>query len=514
MNLLTDPLLRVQTDKGLQHMSLPTLMAALGRDEVNHLVGIQCHQEGAFHVFICYLGGAILARCGDNDPVQSEAYWREGMRMLAGKAGDDAWKLVVNDLSKPAFMQPPLPKSDHERLKLLADLPDAMDLLATAKNHDVKKERAMHPEVDEWFYALLSLQTMSGFFGRDNPGISRMNSGFGNRLIVELIRNNRPGSRWRDAVVRLFQHRQVVLSGAYGYDPQGLVLVWLELWDGQYSIPLSSLDPFYIEICRRVRLRGNGTISHADVVPSPSNRIDAKELKGVVGDAWLPIDQTSKDKLDRAYTISARGLTADVMQRLVFSEDLIMTAMQKPLNSWQGQMSLTASVLVRGQGTTDGYYERTVSIPPAVQPRIFGPVEQRDPFASLSRQAIEYAGTMLYKVLRPAIFCYLEGAPETLQFRDSAKAWWVRYARRFEALWSDEYFNWLWSVPNNFDQLPVLKEWVLCLRDYALAVLREAQEAMPGHVGRYYRTRIQSERLFWGAYYKKDNFPFMKEEDA
>jgi len=59
----------------------------------------------------------------------------------------------------------------------------------------------------------------------------------------------------RDAVVRLLDYRQTVLTDAYGFDPQGLMLVWLEMWDGRTSLPLSRLDPFYIEICRRIRLR-------------------------------------------------------------------------------------------------------------------------------------------------------------------------------------------------------------------------------------------------------------------
>jgi len=61
-------------------------------------------------------------------------------------------------------------------------------------------------EVNVWAYALISLQTMSGYYGRGNRGISRM----------------------RVSIVR------------------------------------------------------------ADSVPAKNDRIAAKDLKGVVGDAWLP----------------------------------------------------------------------------------------------------------------------------------------------------------------------------------------------------------------------------------
>ncbi len=109
MNLLTDPLLRVRTEQDLEYLNLPALLARLGKNEVSHLVGIQRHQHDPFHVFLCYLAGAVLARDGSSNPVQSEDFWREGLLRLAGNAGYEAWQLVSDDDSRPAFMQPPLP---------------------------------------------------------------------------------------------------------------------------------------------------------------------------------------------------------------------------------------------------------------------------------------------------------------------------------------------------------------------------------------------------------------------
>ena len=178
-NLLTEPVLRVVTNQGKRRMNLPELMSALGRDEIHHYEGIQRHQEDAFHVFLSYLSGAILVRCNLTDPVQNEEFWRQGMRGLTQGIGDDAWCLVVNDLTRPAFMQPPLPLEDHEKLKpmendrTIAQAVDAMDVLVTSKNHDVKKAKAVLPELDSWFYTLISMQTMSGYFGRGRYGISR-----------------------------------------------------------------------------------------------------------------------------------------------------------------------------------------------------------------------------------------------------------------------------------------------------------------------------------------------------
>ncbi len=63
-----------------------------------------------------------------------------------------------------------------------------------------------------------------------------MNSGAGNRSVVEVMRDRTPGQRWIDAVTRLLDHRRHVLEGPFGYDPEGLVLVWLEPWDGNTPI--------------------------------------------------------------------------------------------------------------------------------------------------------------------------------------------------------------------------------------------------------------------------------------
>ncbi|MGI6609734.1 MAG: type I-E CRISPR-associated protein Cse1/CasA [Limnochordia bacterium] len=513
MNLLSNPVFRAQTPSGLVTMTLPALMTALGRDEVEHLVGIQRHQEDAFHVFLCYLAGAILARRGDSDPLQSEDYWLAGLRELAEPVGDEAWTLVVEDAARPAFMQPPLPAADQARLKPIEPLEyatDALDLLPTAKNHDVKWARVTRPQKDEWVYALVSLQTMSGFLGRGNYGISRMNSGFGNRAVVELVRSPRPGRRWCDAITRLLDHRAEVLAGPYGYDAQGLVLIWLEPWDGKTSLPLATLDPFYIEICRRVRLKDHDRI-YAEVVPTEAMRIASQDLKGVVGDAWVPVDLSAAD--DKALTMPAHGVTAGMLRRLIFSEDLRLTPLQRPGPSWEGSVWLSLSVMIRGQGTTEGFHEELIPIPAPARLRIFGSSARRAPLADLSKAAIDFAGAMQRGVLRPAVFSFLEGGPDTINYdSDSAQAWWTRYARRFEALWSVEYFPWLWSVPEAFDSGQILREWAQRLSKHALRVLREAQEAMPEREGRRYRARVQSDRVFWGALYSENNFPFLREE--
>ena len=78
---------RVLTEAGPEEVSLPTLLELFGEDAVRQLVGIQRYQADAFHVFLAYLGGAVLARRGDTSPVQAADYWRTGLMELAGLSG-------------------------------------------------------------------------------------------------------------------------------------------------------------------------------------------------------------------------------------------------------------------------------------------------------------------------------------------------------------------------------------------------------------------------------------------
>lgn len=512
MNLLTDPLLRVTERRRMETKSLPALLAALGRDDVDSLPGLQKHQEDSWHVFLCYLGAAILSRKGDIQPGQDEAYWESGLRLLAGDAGDAAWCLVTQNPGRPAFMQPPLPEEDHLRLKPKAMTPDELDVLVTAKNHDVKSSRAKDAHPDEWIYALVNLQTMSGYMGRGNFGIARMNSGFGNRMIVELTRSDRMGVRWRDAIPRLLSHRERVLQEAYNYDAKGLVLVWTVPWDGATTLPLPKLDPFFVEVCRRVRLTEDLGYLVANDVPCAHERIDSKHLLGVVGDPWLPVDLGLQDKAagPKALTVSAQGLTVEMVRRLVFGDRLHLSDLQRPVPEWgPSDLWLTASVLVRGQGKTEGFFTETVRIPQAVRPRLFGPPDVREDLVTLSKSGIE-AAAKVGRVLRQAMITYLEGGQAATD-HTTIDVWWQYVSRRFESAWRSEYFPWLWEFANVADRFSAEVTWVELLRDMALLVMREAERSMPRRAGRLYRSQVEAERTFYGMLYSQKYFPWMRE---
>lgn len=259
-----------------------------------------------------------------------------------------------------------------------------------------------------------------------------------------------------------------------------------------------------MEICRRVRLRGNPVAAFG--IPSDGNRIEAKQLKGNVGDAWLPIDCADEAK---ALTLSAQGWTPELLRRLLFEENLRLTPLQNPLPEIEGPVWLVTSALVRGQGTTDGFHERRLPIPSAVRRRLFGS-GSRASLQNLSKSAIELAGTIQNRVLKPAVFTYIQGGADKVKFDDdTAQAIWPRFAQGFGILWSDAFFPWLWSVPEPIDEQAALRDWGLKLKKFALSVLREVETAMPGHAGRAYKAKVAAERVFYAGINK--HFPLLKE---
>ena len=130
--------------------------------------------------------------------------------------------------------------------------PDDLDLLATAKNHDVKSSIASHSDLDDWLFSLVSLQTMSGYLGAGKP--SHRTDEW--RLLVASLlgvdacrrRGGRSlGSRHpsddRSREMPCWKSSRTTSS------PKAeSALLWLESWDGLNSARIGDLDPYFIEV--------------------------------------------------------------------------------------------------------------------------------------------------------------------------------------------------------------------------------------------------------------------------
>lgn len=318
-NFLLDNVFGTQRPTGERlSLSLPAVLQALGQGEVESFTGVQRHQADAFHMFLCYLAAAVLDRTGEADPVKDEAFWREGMRRLVGREDDDAWTLVVDDPTRPAFMQPPVPSSkDFSNYKPKAKTPDELDVLQTAKNHDLKGARVIRATAEHWALALISTQTMSGFLGRGNYGVCRMNGGFASRPCVGSYADLQPSYRWQEDVARLMGRLTELLQPPWQYRRDGYPLLWLKPWDGQKGLGLDALHPFFIEVCRLIRMVATGDAVVAVGKPSGAARITvSKETAGNVGDPWIPL----KRKGQAALTASARGFHPELLRDLVIAQ--------------------------------------------------------------------------------------------------------------------------------------------------------------------------------------------------
>ena len=143
----------------------------------------------------------------------------------------------------------------------------------------------------------------------------------------------------------------------------GLALTWLRAWDTDSPLRMSELDPFFIEVCRRVRLTVTAAGRLAALSrPANTPRVDAKALKGNLGDPWVPINLGKANP--SALTVSGNGFDYRLAQRILFGQDLLKPLALKPLPEEKDQdTEVHMAVLVRGQGKTEGLHERVIPLP-------------------------------------------------------------------------------------------------------------------------------------------------------
>ncbi|MHC0053655.1 hypothetical protein [Actibacterium sp. D379-3] len=355
-DLLHDPL--IQGDHGWH--SLPGLLAAMARGAVGSFPALRPHQRPAWHMFLVQLAVLALDNAGRKDLPLDEDSWRAALRGLTAAFPDDEpWHLLVADHSQPAFLQPP----DPGGLKW-SDVatPDALDMLITSRNHDVKREIGRHAAPQDWILALVSLQTMEGFGGAGNYGIARMNGGSSSRVLLGLApalagsARVDPSAWWARDVTLLLGRRQGL---------SGKTLLWLDPWPEGRSLDLAALDPMFIEICRRIRLiERDGRIA-ALRSTSKAARVAGKQALGNTGDPWAPIHIAEGKSL----TLGDQDWTHEMLVRLLFKAE---PEWQVPLLARAGAgedatpMLLVAEAFARGNSKTDGFKSRVVPIPKAM----------------------------------------------------------------------------------------------------------------------------------------------------
>lgn len=500
MNLLCTSMLQTRGSVEIQRLTLPGVFAALMRNEVESFPALRPHQRHAWHAFLVQVGALALHAKERSDPPLDEESWALLLRGLTPDfPKDEPWSLVAPP-DRPALLQPPIPSGNLGELKKVVATPDALDMLVTSKNHDLKAEVMVEAGADDWLFALVTLQTMEGFLGAGNYGISRMNGGFANRPALGIVPPGGLGAHVRRDIAQLLAMHDGAAE-ARGYATSGgLGLLWLKPWDGMTSLRPSELDPYYVEVCRRVRLveigsklsaRAGGSKA-ARVVPIPG---------GLTGDPWAPI-VTEKDGTSKVFTADASGFGYRRMVRLMFTGgDVTASPLQRvvPGDADEG-LVLLARALTRGQGKTEGYHERRVRLSKRVRRGMFG-TGDADRFAGAARDRVTIAGELQNRVLKPAILALLENGPDQVDYKDDgADRRAQRFLRRFDEHVDATFFPRLWDeLDDGADWHAVRAAWVADLVAFAQTLVEDADRGASKAFKRRYRARARAERMFFGA---------------
>lgn len=500
-NLLTEPVIPILLGPtATRSVSLPDLYVRLGRDSVHSFSGLAAHQAPAWYQFLVQLGALALHHGHRAEFPERAEEWLGLLTNLAPDHAATAWSLVESDPGKPALLQPPTARiSDY---KPYAPTPDALDVLVKAKNFDRKQSQAVDGPAHLWLYSLVNLQTTQGYSGRGQPGIARMNGGLSSRPLVDL----RPGARWGPRVVRgirmlLAQRAKVLRSVADGVyrSRGGLSLTWVRGWDDDTMLSLGELDPYFIEVCRRLRLVPTETNGIAAVArPAMKSRTDAKAFLGNLGDPWVPVNIGKSPPA--ALTVGAGGFDYRLAQRILLrSKEFRRPLALDLLSEERGRnVELHLAALVRGQGKTEGFHERVIALPAEVALDFGTPGDAGDSgddwsLAHLSERMVDLAGSAR-KVLRQAILVFLQG-PENPSFKKpDAGPLLSRFDRRVD----EAFFEHLFKAPDRGWETAETG-WQGFLKQSASASAEEAWESLSPPAARREKARVAAEGVLFGG---------------
>lgn len=505
-NVLRDSIVRVVSESaGAQNLSMPQIYAALMADDILSFCALRPHQRHGWHAFLVQLASLAMLKAGLSKPPVTASEWRTLLRGLTPEyAEDEAWQLANEDIFQPAFMQPPAKTSTRVNdYKSRVDTPDRLDILVTAKNHDLKASTALQAYPDDWLFALITLQTMGGFSGAGNYGISRMNGGFGSRTAFSLTPSLRPGSHVKRDIGALLARRQQIIDAVpvfHSQDISKIALLWTIPWDGLTgeTLTLDQLDPFYIEICRRVRLyRDAKGALYGLRAASKAARLAAKPFQGVVGDPWMPVNK----KAAKCLTLAKGGFTykriADYLSPDAWEKPLLFAPTSDELVS-QAPVMLVARGMVRGSGKTEGYYERIIPFRERTT-RALGNYAESVALGEIAQERIQNISTIA-GIVRHAILAFLAGGDPgkaSGEHRSRANLW----TRQLDKIVDTAFFEALqdeFAADVSDERSRIRVEWLNGILDSARKIVEAATYALPCPSIHRYRAQAIAQNLFEG----------------
>ncbi len=503
-NLLVDPVIRVRmADGSVRCLSLPELYAEMVADRVMAFPALRPHQRHAWHAFLCQLGAIALHRAELDEFPESADEWCSLLRGATPEYdGDQPWQLIVDEPGYPAFMQCPARDglSDYRGLKMS---PDDLDILVTSKNHDVKQTTATEAGLEDWLFALIDLQTMAGFLGAGNYQIARMNGGFSSRPSLGLApADGGPGAHLCFDIRRMLSGRDALLERYPDYfrrDP-GVALVWLEPWDGTDSLDLRDLDPYFIEICRRVRLMASDGKIAARTAASRCARTYAKMAGGDIGDFWTPVRATD----GKALSVSSVGFRYDRLSELVLDKETYRRPPAMQVTEEKGaRWRLVARGVAAGQGKTEGYHERVDIAFTTATVRALSRTDERDALARIAGEQIEEVQQVI-SALRFGIAVAASGGRDASELTKSHRSHAGPYARRLDSEADACFFpaleeRYAASTGADAEAVAACREaFARTLIRVAERLLDEAVESVPCPAIQRPRARARAASAYWG----------------
>jgi CRISPR system Cascade subunit CasA len=518
-NLLLDPIIRVRLHDGTDRLSLPEVYVALAADRVADFPALRAHQRHAWHALLCQLGALACLRAGLSAPPRDAEAWRAALRQLAPEHPDDAAFTLVTPPDRPGFLQAPISQSRVAELTSDWTTPDDADALVIARNHDLKLGQVADGEPEDWVFAMVTGQTMSGASAAGKAArywpISRMNSESGNRPAVSLRPPGGYGAHVMRDVRRLCALRDEALRHPAGFSESGIALVWLCPWDGTTTLRPNQLDPYYIEVCRSVRLSVHENRIVGRVAGTEAARIDfSKEARGLTGDPWTPVEIDGETV--KALTIQSSGFTFRRLANILARRGFELAPLHRVgvEESEHTAFLLVCRALARGQGKTEGLHERRIPVPPRAID--FWRSGETALLADITEQRIKEAEQVL-EALSYALAMLFQNGPDRAGFqppapRSKKKSRATPFLDRLESRIDDDFFRHLFTeleAEHDAERTRLRAAWLTLLLDRARNILHEAEKGAPSSAVRRFRAQARAEAALSYKFFAmfKDYFP-------
>jgi CRISPR system Cascade subunit CasA len=456
--------------------TLPEIFVAMAKDQVQDFPVLRTHQRHAWHAFLVQLAAIALHRSAQVEPYETEQEWSAALLALTPNDADGAAWCLVSPVNRPAFLQAPVLAGLDAKWEIKTTA-DQIDIIKVSKNHDLKAQRMIRASVEDWIYALVSLQTQTPGDSGSYKESSRMDGGWGRRPGIGIVPPGGYGARWRRDLKILLSERNAI-SEKYSFNQHGVSLAWLVPWDGAEKSMLSvtELDPFYIEVTRRIRMICELSVLVAKTTTTPNSRI-RPFAGGLTGDIWSPIG-SDKDG-PKVITIRPSGLNYRTAVRLLVPGDFEFSpAMKLQRSDPTVGLSLHMESVAWGpKNTNAGYHSRDVRIGKKLAAMLaVMKKNETDALAAISKSRVEQidgVGWMLKQALMVLFTSDSDSRSDTVKERAN------RFYQPFDAKCDSNFFPELIEEFEADDREDVRTKWLRKLADRAERVLNAAFAAGP-----------------------------------